>query len=411
MRSNFYDLQKKKERIPNLMKEIILCKYGEIALKGANRAHFERLLRDILKRRTEPFGKFKIYSVQSTVYIEPTEEGADVDGAYIAAKNTFGISALSRAIETEKDMAKILETVKTQFMPYIEDAKTFKVEAKRSDKKFPLTSPEISAEVGAAILEAAGGHKRVDVHHPDVAVRVEIRDYAAYICAGQERAIGGMPIGSNGKGLLLLSGGIDSPVAGFMIAKRGVRLDAMHFESFPYTSERAREKVLALAEKLTAYTGDIHVHIISVTKIQEVLRDSCEEDYFTLLLRRFMMRLSERTAEKFECDALITGESLGQVASQTMQALGVTNSVVSRPVFRPCIGMDKEEIVRISREIDTFETSILPYEDCCTVFTPRHPRTRPELWKVEREEAKVDVKALEDEAFETLETVIIKHHA
>ncbi len=393
------------------MKEIILCKYGEIALKGANRNHFEKLLRDILKRRTEPFGKFKIYSVQSTVYIEPLEEYADVEGAYIAAKNTFGISAVSRAIETEKDMGAILETVKTQFMPYIEDAKTFKVEAKRSDKKFTLKSPEISAEVGAAILEASGGHKRVDVHHPDVAVRVEIRDYAAYICAGQERAIGGMPIGSNGKGLLLLSGGIDSPVAGFMIAKRGVRLDAMHFESFPYTSERAREKVLALAEKLTAYTGDIHVHIISVTKIQEVLRDTCEEDYFTLLLRRFMMRLSERTAEKFACDALITGESLGQVASQTMQALGVTNSVVSRPVFRPCIGMDKEEIIRISREIDTFETSILPYEDCCTVFTPRHPRTRPELWKVEREEEKVDVKALEDEAFATLETVVIKHHA
>ena len=393
------------------MKEIILCKYGEIALKGANRNHFEKLLRDILKRRTEPFGKFKIYSVQSTVYIEPLEEYADVEGAYIAAKNTFGISAVSRAIETEKDIGAILETVKTQFMHYIEDAKTFKVEAKRSDKKFPLKSPEISAEVGAAILEASGGHKRVDVHHPDVAVRVEIRDYAAYICAGQERAIGGMPIGSNGKGLLLLSGGIDSPVAGFMIAKRGVRLDAMHFESFPYTSERAREKVLALAEKLTAYTGDIHVHIISVTKIQEVLRDTCEEDYFTLLLRRFMMRLSERTAEKFACDALITGESLGQVASQTMQALGVTNSVVSRPVFRPCIGMDKEEIIRISREIDTFETSILPYEDCCTVFTPRHPRTRPELWKVEREEEKVDVKALEDEAFATLETVVIKHHA
>ena len=393
------------------MKEIILCKYGEIALKGANRNHFEKLLRDILKRRTEPFGKFKIYSVQSTVYIEPLEEYADVEGAYIAAKNTFGISAVSRAIETEKDMGAILETVKTQFMPYIEDAKTFKVEAKRSDKKFTLKSPEISAEVGAAILEASGGHKRVDVHHPDVAVRVEIRDYAAYICAGQERAIGGMPIGSNGKGLLLLSGGIVSPVAGFMIAKRGVRLDAMHFESFPYTSERAREKVLALAEKLTAYTGDIHVHIISVTKIQEVLRDTCEEDYFTLLLRRFMMRLSERTAEKFACDALITGESLGQVASQTMQALGVTNSVVSRPVFRPCIGMDKEEIIRISREIDTFETSILPYEDCCTVFTPRHPRTRPELWKVAREEEKVDVKALEDEAFATLETVVIKHHA
>ena len=216
-----------------------------------------------------------------------------------------------------------------------------------------------------------------------------------------------MPIGSSGKGLLLLSGGIDSPVAGFMMAKRGVKIDAMHFESFPYTSERARMKVLSLAEKLTEYTGEIHVHIISVTHIQEALRDACEEDYFTLLLRRFMMRLSERTAEKFGCEALITGESLGQVASQTMQALGVTNSVVSRPVFRPLIGMDKEEIIRISRTIDTFETSILPYEDCCTVFTPRHPRTKPELFKVEREEEKVDVKALEDEAFATLETVVV----
>ena len=389
------------------MKEIILCKYGEISLKGANRAYFEKLLRDMLKRRTAPFGSFKIYALQSTVYIEPLDENADVDSAYHAAKNTFGISAVSRAIETEKDMTAILETVKTHFLPYIADAKTFKVEAKRSDKKFPLQSPEICMEVGAAILEASGGRKRVDVHHPDVIVRVEIRDLAAYICAGQERAIGGMPIGSNGKGLLLLSGGIDSPVAGYMIAKRGVRLDAMHFESFPYTSERARMKVLSLAEKLTDFTGEIHVHIISLTHIQEVLRDNCEEDYFTLLLRRFMMRLSERTAEKYGLDALITGESLGQVASQTMQAIGVTNSVVTRPVFRPLIGMDKEEIIRISREIDTFETSILPYEDCCTVFTPRHPRTRPELYKVEREEARVDVQALEDEAFATLETVIV----
>ena len=392
------------------MKEIILCKYGEISLKGANRSYFEKMLRDMLKRRTAPYGNFKIYSLQSTVYIEPLDENADVDSAYRVAKNTFGISAINRAIETEKNMTAILETVKTQFMPYIEDAKTFKVEAKRSDKKFPLQSPEICMEVGAAILEACGGRKRVDVHHPDVIVRVEIRDLAAYICAGQERAIGGMPIGSNGKGLLLLSGGIDSPVAGYMIAKRGVRLDAMHFESFPYTSERARIKVLDLAEKLTEFTGEIHVHIISLTHIQEVLRDTCEEDYFTLLLRRFMMRLSERTAEKYGLEALITGESLGQVASQTMQAIGVTNSVVNLPVFRPLIGMDKEEIIRISREIDTFETSILPYEDCCTVFTPRHPRTRPELFKVEREEAKVDVQALEDEAFATLETVIVGRH-
>lgn len=390
------------------MKEIILCKYGEITLKGANRSHFEHLLKNELTRRTAQFGKFKIYYIQSTAYIEPLEETCDITGAYEAAKNTFGVSAVSRAIELPKDMNAILEAAGTVFMPYLSGVRTFKVESKRSDKKFPFTSPEISAEVGAAILEASGGALRVDVHAPQVCVRVEIRDFAAYICAGQERAVGGMPIGSNGKGLLLLSGGIDSPVAGFMMAKRGVRIDAMHFESFPYTSERARQKVLDLAAKLAGYAGEIRVHIISVTHIQEVLRDNCDEDYFTLLLRRFMMRLAERTANKFSCDALITGESIGQVASQTMKALLVTDSVVNMPVFRPVIGMDKEDIVKISRKIDTFETSILPYEDCCTVFTPAHPRTQPEIYKVENEEARVDVVALEEEAFATLETVIIK---
>ena len=390
------------------MKEIILCKYGEITLKGANRSHFEHLLKNELARRTAQFGKFKIYYIQSTAYIEPLEETCDITGAYEAAKNTFGVSAVSRAIELPKDMDAILEAAGTVFMPYLSGVRTFKVESKRSDKKFPFTSPEISAEVGAAILEASGGALRVDVHAPQVCVRVEIRDFAAYICAGQERAVGGMPIGSNGKGLLLLSGGIDSPVAGFMMAKRGVRIDAMHFESFPYTSERARQKVLDLAAKLAGYAGEIRVHIISVTHIQEVLRDNCDEDYFTLLLRRFMMRLAERTANKFSCDALITGESIGQVASQTMKALIVTDSVVNMPVFRPVIGMDKEDIVKISRKIDTFETSILPYEDCCTVFTPAHPRTQPEIYKVENEEARVDIVALEEEAFATLETVIIK---
>ena len=269
------------------MKEIILCKYGEITLKGANRSHFEHLLKNELARRTAQFGKFKIYYIQSTAYIEPLEETCDITGAYEAAKNTFGVSAVSRAIELPKDMDAILEAAGTVFMPYLSGVRTFKVESKRSDKKFPFTSPEISAEVGAAILEAAGGALRVDVHAPQVCVRVEIRDFAAYICAGQERAVGGMPIGSNGKGLLLLSGGIDSPVAGFMMAKRGVRIDAMHFESFPYTSERARQKVLDLAAKLASYAGEIRVHIISVTHIQEVLRDNCDEDYFTLLLRRF----------------------------------------------------------------------------------------------------------------------------
>lgn len=390
------------------MKKIILCKYGEIALKGANRAYFENLLKRELKKRLRSFGRFKISSAQSTVYIEPLEDGTDMDGAFSEAKNTFGVSAAEMAIEVPKSMDEISLIAKNEFMPYISNAKTFKVEAKRADKTFPYTSPEICKIIGAAILEASHGQKKVDVHSPDIVVRVEIRDFAAYICAGQEKGIGGMPQGSNGKGLLLLSGGIDSPVAGFMMAKRGVKIEALHFESFPYTSERAREKVLALAKKIAAYAGEIPVHIISVTHIQEVLRDSVDEDYFTLLLRRFMMRLSMLTAREKYCEALITGESMGQVASQTMQALAVTDIIAKIPVFRPLIGTDKKEIVEFSRQIDTYETSILPYEDCCTVFTPRHPRTHPELSKVEAEEAKIDVESLTKEAFSTLYTVTIK---
>jgi len=284
--------------------------------------------------------------------------------------------------------------------------KTFKVEAKRSDKAFPLNSPQICDVCGGVILSLMP-RLRVNVHDPDVVVRVEVRDTAAYIHAGQDKGAGGMPIGSAGRGLLLLSGGIDSPVAGFMMAKRGVKIEALHFESFPYTSERAREKVIDLAKKMSLYCGEIHMHIVSVTKIQEAINASCEEDYFTLLLRRFMMRIANKTAEKYKCGALITGESLGQVASQTMEALGVTGVLADCPVFRPCIGMDKEEIIQISRRIDTFDISIEPFEDCCTVFTPRHPRTKPVLWKVEREENKLDVDALVEDAFLTLNTVRI----
>lgn len=389
------------------MKKLILCKYGEIALKGANRSYFEGLLKRELKKRLSSFGRFKIYMAQSTVYIEPLEENTDIDSAFAAAKNTFGVSAAEIAIETEKDMDKIINTVKTDFMPYIADAKTFKVEARRADKNFPFKSPEICKLTGAAILSACGGSKKVDVHNPEVTVRVEIRDFAAYLCAGQEKGIGGMPQGSNGKGLLLLSGGIDSPVAGFMMAKRGVKIEALHFESFPYTSERAKEKVLSLAKKLACYAGEINVHIISLTHIQEVLRDTIDEDYFTLILRRYMMRLAMLTSKAKYCEAIITGESMGQVASQTMQALGVTDIISELPVFRPLIGTDKSDIVEIARKIDTFETSILPYEDCCTIFTPRHPRTRPELAKVEAEEAKTDVETLTKEAFETLYTVTV----
>ena len=261
-------------------------------------------------------------------------------------------------------------------------------------------------EVGGAILEAMGGKIKVDVVNPEVTVGVEIRDQHAYIRAGQETGAGGLPIRSAGRGLLLLSGGIDSPVAGCMMAKRGLEIEALHFESFPYTSERAREKVLTLAEEMCEFCSKIHVHIISLTHIQEVLRDNCEEDYFTLLLRMFMMRLAERCAIDCKCGAIITGESLGQVASQTLAAIAVTDSAVNIPVLRPCIGLDKNEIVIEARKYGTFETSILPYEDCCTVFTPRHPKTQPKLEDVMHELSKIDFEGLLDEAYATMTTEV-----
>ena len=391
------------------MKEVILCKYGEIALKGANRRQFENLLLRSLRYRFSFFGKFEIYTVQSTIYIEPIQTEISMDVLFEEAKKVFGISMVNRAVEAEKDMDAILTALRALAPTYLANKKTFKIETKRSDKSFAYNSMQISAMAGEAVLEAVP-HIAVDVHHPDVVLRIEIRDYKAYIASQSERAAGGMPIGSNGRSLLLLSGGIDSPVAGYMMAKRGVITEALHFESYPYTSERAKEKVFALAKKMARYCGDIQLHVISVTKIQEALRDCCDEDYFTILLRRFMMRLAQMTAERFGCDALTTGESLGQVASQTMRALAVTDSVVSIPVFRPCIGLDKEEIISVSRKIDTFETSILPYEDCCTVFTPRHPRTKPETAKVELQEAKLEnYDELLRDAFSTLETVEIKN--
>ena len=389
------------------MKEILLCKYGEIVLKGANRKSFEDMLSREMKKRAAAYGNFDIYRAQSTIYIEPKDEFADMDGMFSAASKVFGIVAIARAAVCEKNMEAISRTAKEYVPQFLDGKKTFKVEAKRSDKTFALDSMEISREIGGDILEAYP-RIRVDVHNPDVIVKVEIREFGAYISAGQFKGAGGMPVGSNGKGLLLLSGGIDSPVAGWMLAKRGVRLDAIHFESFPYTSERARQKVLELAQIVSEYAGDIFVHVVSLTHIQEELVKACEEDYFTLLLRRYMMTIAERVAREKGCSALITGESLGQVASQTMQALGVTDAAVNLPVFRPCIGMDKEEIVTIARKIGTFETSIQPYEDCCTVFTPRHPRTKPELEKVLVQENKLDFNALVEEAMGTLYTVHIK---
>ena len=389
------------------MKEVILCKYGEIVLKGANRSYFEGLLTKELKRRAKKFGSFKITHMQSTVYIEPLDEFSDFEGMYEAVGCVFGISAYNRAAVCDKDINDIM-TVAREYIPaYFDGKRTFKVEAKRSDKRFPLKSPEIAAEVGGVLLEACP-RMRVDVREPDITVKVEVREEHAYVHAAQQKGAGGMPVGSNGRGLLLLSGGIDSPVAAYMMAKRGVIIEALHFESYPYTSERAREKVLELAKIVAQYAGKIHVHVISLTHIQEELVRACEEDYFTLLLRRFMMTLADRCAEQYGAQALITGESVGQVASQTMQALAVTDICANRPVFRPCIGLDKEEIIEIARKIGTFETSTLPYEDCCTVFTPRHPRTKPELEKVLREEAKVDFASLCDEAYATMYTVTVE---
>ena len=384
--------------------EVILCKFGEVVLKGANRQTFESGLVKELRRRASPFGNFKIYFKQSTIYVEPLNAECDMDGMYNVAKKVFGIVGVNRACVCEKNIDSIIATAKKYLPEKLKGNRTFKVDAKRSDKKFPLKSPEISALVGAAVLETVRGI-RVDVKNPDVTVTVEVRDDNAYIRAGQEQGAGGLPLRSAGRGLLLLSGGIDSPVAGCMMAKRGMEIEALHFESFPYTSERAREKVLTLAQEMCEFCARIHVHVISLTHIQEQLRDNCKEDFFTILLRIFMMRLSERCAREYKCGALITGESLGQVASQTLAAIGVTDSVVNIPVFRPCIGLDKNEIVIQARHYGTFDTSILPFEDCCTVFTPRHPKTQPKIEEVMAELSKVDVEGLLEEAYASMYTV------
>ena len=388
-----------------MISEVILCKYGEIVLKGANRQNFESSLVKELRRRASRHGTFKIYFKQSTIYVEPQTDDCDMEGMYTEARHVFGIVGVNRAAVCETNMDSIIATAKEYLPEKLFGKRTFKVDAKRSDKKFPLKSPEISKEIGGVILGAVRGIK-VDVHNPDVTVTVEVRDEHAYIRAGQEPGAGGLPLKTAGRGLLLLSGGIDSPVAGCMMAKRGMEIEALHFDSFPYTSDRAREKVMDLAQLMCEFCSKIHVHVISLTHIQEEIRDNCDEDYFTLLLRVFMMRLAERCAREYKCGALITGESLGQVASQTLAAIGVTDSVVNIPVFRPCIGLDKNEIVIEARKYGTFETSILPYEDCCTVFTPRHPKTQPKPEGVMAELAKLDVEGLLEEAYNTMTTEV-----
>ena len=386
-----------------MINEVILCKYGEIVLKGANRQNFESSLIKELRRRASPYGIFKISAKQSTIYVVPQNDECDIDGMYGEARRVFGIIAVNRAAVCEKTMESIVETVKAYLPEKLEGKRTFKVDARRADKTFPLKTPEISREIGGVILSLVRGI-RVDVHNPEATVTIEVRDEHAYVRASQEPGAGGLPLRTAGRGLLLLSGGIDSPVAGCMMAKRGMEIEALHFESFPYTSERAREKVMQLAEDMCRFTSKMHVHVISLTHIQEQLRDNCKEEYFTILLRIFMMRLAERCARDCKCGAIITGESLGQVASQTLEAIGVTDSVFNIPVFRPCIGLDKNEIVNEARRYGTFETSILPYEDCCTVFTPRHPRTHPKLEDVMAELGKVDFDALFEEAYASMTT-------
>lgn len=379
------------------MKEVILIKDGELALKGLNRRSFEDKMISSLRRRLKSLGECKIFTAQSTIYIEPTSEDFDFEEALERVSCVFGIAAFSRACVCDKTVEDILSKAPVYLADTMKKIKTFKVEAKRSDKSFPLKSPELCREVGAALLSQFP-HLRVDVHNPDEVVTVEVRDYAAYIRAGQIRGAGGLPTGTAGRAAVLISGGIDSPVAAWMMAKRGLILNAIHFASPPYTSVRAEMKVKTLLSKVARYSGTIKLAIVPFTEIQEKIGEHCPEDYFTLIMRRLMMRISQRIAEQDDCLALITGESLGQVASQTLHALAATDEVVSMPVMRPLIGMDKEEIVKISKRIDAFETSILPFEDCCTVFTPRHPHTKPKKGQCAEAESGFDFTELIEKA-------------
>ncbi len=389
------------------MNEIILIKNGEIALKGLNRGNFEDMLIKNCKRRLRNVGSFKFSKAQSTIYVTPANDEIDLDEAMDCLSTVYGIAALCRSAVCEKDMDVICATAAEYLADQLDGVRTFKVETKRSDKRFPLPSPKISAEVGGYLLSKFH-HLKVDVHNPDLVVTVEIRDFGAYVHAGQIPGAGGIPVGSGGRAALLISGGIDSPVAGCMMAKRGLELIGVHFASPPYTSDRALHKVEQLVQRMTPWCGRIYLYVVPFTKIQEQIRDNIPQDYFTLVMRRFMMRIAEGIALRENCGALVTGESLGQVASQTMQALGCTDMVTTLPVLRPVIGMDKEEIVALSRRIDTFEISIQPYEDCCTVFTPPHPKTKPKAADLEALETALDVEGLVREAVEQAEGKVFR---
>lgn len=389
------------------MKEILLLKDGEIVLKGLNRRQFEDVLKKNVRIALHPLGRFEVTSAQSTITVRPLGDDIDLDEACERVARVFGIVSFSRAaLCNEKSMESVLATAPVYLEKQLRAANTFKVEAKRSDKKFPLKSPEICRELGGVILSKYP-HLKVDVHAPDVTVYVEIRDFGAYIHSNPTRGAGGIPVGTGGKALVLISGGIDSPVAAYMMAKRGLRLTAVHFASPPYTSYRAEEKVVRLLQKVSRYAGPMTMYTVPFTKLQEKLRDDCPEDLFTIIMRRLMMEISQRIARDNDCAALITGESLGQVASQTIGALTCTDEAADMPVFRPLIGMDKQEIIDISYKIDTYETSIEPYEDCCTVFTPRHPRTKPVLKYVKEAQERADFSSLIEEALQNLKVTQI----
>ncbi len=389
-------------------RDMILLKEGEVVLKGLNKRYFEQKLTQNIRRRIKPFGRFVVTATQSVIYVEPQDDEADVDAAFDALKNVFGIMTLTRAVACEKDKDVILRTAMEYLDAELRAAKTFKVESKRSDKGFPMTSIELSQYVGGMIDEAYG-NLRAEMREPDIIVHLEVRDRAAYVHGAPVPGAGGMPVGSNGAAVSLLSGGIDSPVSTYMIAKRGVRLIPVHFFSFPYTSQQALDKVVELAQKLTDYCGRMTIEVVPFTHIQEEMRDKVPEEYFTLVMRRFMMRIATRIAEANGASAIVTGENLGQVASQTMEAMASTQAVTNLPVLQPLIGMDKEEIITIARKIDTFDTSILPYEDCCTVFTPRHPRTHPKLSEVEAAESALDIEGLVEEALAGIERIRVDH--
>ena len=377
-------------------------------LKGANKRQFEDKLRQNVRRRMKPYGNFDVYIMQSTVYVEPMDDHVDLDSAWEACRSIFGLVSLCRCRACEKDMDSIYNTVEAYLGDDLDCAESFKVESKRSDKAFPMTSIAISQEIGGRLAEAHP-ECRVDVHHPAYTVYVEVRDLAAYVHGPAIPGAGGLPTGVGGRAMCLLSGGIDSPVAAYMIAKRGVEIEAVHFFSYPYTSQMARDKVMELARLVTKYCGRMTVNIVGFTQIQEAIRDNCPEEFFTLIMRRFMMEISQRIAKDDGCKALITGENLGQVASQTMEAMAVTGAVVDVPVFMPLIGMDKEEIITIARKIGTMETSVLPYEDCCTVFTPKHPKTKPTLGQFVNAERKLDRETLITQALESVEKITVKY--